>query len=105
MLNNGVCSTTRSTIVVLPAPDGAETMKSRPRLLLDILHLLAHLLELGLGGDDQLGDAEAVGLRADGIDLPIHFLQQEVELSTAGFDRPAQRHPVRRVAAKPLDLL
>ena len=41
--------TSRSTTVVLPVPDGADTMKSRPAARsLDILHLLAHLLELGL---------------------------------------------------------
>ena len=53
---SGHTSTSRSTTVVLPVPDGAETTNSRPRraaALLDILHLLADALELGLGGDDE----------------------------------------------------
>ena len=52
---SGICATSRSTTVVLPAPDGADTTNSRPRRpLLDILHLLAHLLELRLDADDEL---------------------------------------------------
>src|SRR5438552_947343 len=82
----GVCSTSRSTSVVLPAPDGAETMKSSPRRpepLLDILDLLAHLLELRLRGDHELGHAQTVGLRAHRVDLAVHLLQQKVELAPA----------------------
>src|SRR3989442_14937204 len=67
----GVICTSRSTRVVLPVPDGADTMNRRPRCLLpestlpallDILDLLAHLLELGLCRDDHLRDAQPVGL-------------------------------------------
>ena len=53
----------RRVSVVLPAPDGDETMTRTPRSLtlhgtvrrasFDVLHLLAHLLELGLGLDDR----------------------------------------------------
>src|SRR5882762_2773333 len=84
----GITWTSRSTSVVLPVPDGADTMKSSPRLagetgarLFDILHLLAHLLELRLRVDDQLGHAEAVGLGADRVHLAVHLLQQEIELA------------------------
>src|SRR4029453_5995727 len=90
---------------------GAETMKSRPRRraasigLLDILDLLAHLLELGFGVDDQLRDAHAVGLRADGVAFAIYFLEQEVEFAAARFIGLGERLPVREVRAKPRDFL
>ena len=53
----GTHSTSRSTSVVLPAPEGAETMNRRP--LLNVLDLLAHLLELGFCRNDELRDAKA----------------------------------------------
>src|SRR5688572_24292307 len=105
MCRLGTSCTRRSTRVVLPVPDGAETMNSRPRRaappLLDILDLLPHLLEFGLGVDDQLRDAEAVGLRADGVDLPVHLLEQEIELAPARLRALGERHPVRQMGAEP----
>src|SRR5438552_18598971 len=107
----GVCSTSRSTSVVLPAPDGADTMKSKParpgpvaprpgsgrprgsrgvEASLDILDLLAHLLELRLRRDDELRDTEAVGLGTHRVDLAVHLLQQEVELASARLRRVGQ---------------
>src|SRR6188474_3039797 len=81
ILRLGTACTSRSTSVVFPVPEAADTMNSRPRrgaawpaASLDILHLLAHLLELRLGRDDQFGDIHAVGLRADRIDLAVHLL-------------------------------
>src|SRR5688500_6099673 len=107
MCRLGTSCTSRSTRVVLPVPDGAETMNSRPRRaaapLLDILNLLPHLLEFGLGVDDQLRNAEAVGLGADGVDLAVHFLEQEIELPAARLGTVGQRRPVREVAAEPGD--
>ena len=50
----GTMCTRRSTSVVFPVPDGADTINSRPRrpgTSFDILDLLPHLLELGLRGD------------------------------------------------------
>src|SRR5687767_15954779 len=109
MCRLGTSCTRRSTRVVLPVPDGAETMNSRPRRaappLLDILDLLPHLLEFGLGVDDQLRNAEAVGLRADGVDLPVHLLEQEIELPAAWLWPVGQRRPVREVAAESGDFL
>src|SRR6185503_16225170 len=93
ILRPGVCSTRRSTSVVFPAPDGAETMNSSPRRaapLLDILDLLAHLLELRLRGDDQLGYAKAVGLGTHRIHFAVHLLEQEVELASARLSRVDQ---------------
>src|SRR5687768_3074659 len=116
MCRCGTSCASRSTSVVLPVPDGAETMNSRPRRcaadgpwsagalaeagLLDILDLLAHLFEFGLGVDDQLRDAQAVGLRTDGVDFAVHLLQEEIELAPAGLGSTGQRGPVRQVGAE-----
>src|SRR3954470_17596733 len=101
MRSRGTCPTSRSTSVVLPAPEGAETMNSRPREpgLLGILNLLAHFLELGLGRDDDLGDLQPVRLRPHRVDLAVHFLQQEIELAAARLGALGERIPVRDVAA------
>src|SRR5262247_2432903 len=105
----GVCSTSRSTSVVFPAPEGADTMNSRPRRpgpvegLLDILDLLAHLLELRLRRDHELRHAEAVGFRPHRVHLAVHLLEQKIELAPARLRRGGERDPVRHVAAKALD--
>ena len=66
----GTICTSRSHRVVLPVPDGADTMNSRPRrpgpvvaaaALLNVLHLLAQLFQLGLGGNDHFGHLQPVG--------------------------------------------
>src|SRR5579872_5712674 len=98
MVSPGIRVTRRSTSVVFPAPDGADTMNSSP--LLNVLDLFPHLLQLGLRGDDQLGHLEAVGLRAHRVDLAVHLLQQEIELAAARFGAVRQRLPVRHVAAE-----
>src|SRR5687767_5924949 len=97
----GSTCTSRSTSVVLPVPDGADTMKSSPRRLLDILNLLPHALEFRLRLDDQLRDVQSVGLGPDRVDLAVHLLQQKIELAAARFRARGQRRPVREVAAKP----
>src|SRR5262245_43655548 len=71
---------------------------------LDILDLLAHLLELRLCRDDQLGDAQAVGFRAHRVHFAVHLLEQEIELAAARLRGPGERAPVRDVAAEALDL-
>src|SRR6185503_1755509 len=90
--------TSRSTSVVLPVPDGAETMNSRPRprALLDILDLLAHLFELGFGVDDQFRDVKAIGLGAERVYFTVHFLDQEIELAPAWLLAVRERLPVRQ---------
>src|SRR5262245_45298405 len=105
----GTRCTSRSTIVVLPVPDGAETMNSSPPppctwlggRLFDILDLLAHPLELRLGVDDEFRNAQAVGLGADGVDLPVHLLQQKIQLASARFVAVHERGPVRQVRPEP----
>src|SRR5687768_3263468 len=115
----GSTCTSFSTSVVLPVPEGADTMNSSPRTAgacatrsgrgaaasLDILHLLAHAFELGFGFDDQLGDVQAIGFGANGVDLAVHLLEQKIELAPARFDRPRQRVPMLQVTAKAGDLL
>src|SRR5262249_35836782 len=106
----------RSTSVVFPVPDGADTMNSSPRragpasrdapagALLNVLHLFAHLFELGLRRNDQLGDPQAVRLPAARIDLAVHLLQQEIELAAARLVAVAQDAPMRHVGPEPRDL-
>src|SRR5215212_7781871 len=97
--------TSRSTSVVLPVPDGADTMKSSPRsraasrASLNILDLLAHLLEFRLRVDDQLRHVQAIGFRTDGVHLAVHLLQQEIELAAARLGAARERIPMREVRA------
>src|SRR5215216_2101664 len=112
MCTFGRSCTRRSTSVVLPVPDGAETMNSSPRRpggaapsLLDILDLLSHLLELRFRVDDQLRDADAIRFCTDGVDLAVHFLQQEIELAPARLRSVSQRRPMREVGAEPRHFL
>src|SRR5262245_38434950 len=107
---SGVRSTSFSTTVVLPVPDGAETTKRRPRwpcgaALLNVLHLLAHPLELRLHVDDDRRDLEAFGLRPDRVDLAVHLLQQEVELPAARLRAVGEIGPVHEVGAEADQLL
>ena len=46
------------------------------------------------------GHLQTVGLRADGVDLAVHLLQQEIELAPARLGGAGQRRPVREVAAE-----
>src|SRR5688572_25865833 len=107
MRRSGTRCTSRSTSVVLPVPDGAETMNSSPLALsaveglFDILNLLAHPLELRLGVDDEFRHAQAVGLGADRINLAVHLLQQKVQLAPARLVPVDERCPVRQVRPEP----
>src|SRR5262245_24122566 len=99
---SGVRSTSFSTTVVLPVPDGAETTKSRPRCpcgapLLDILDLLTHPLELRLHVHDDRRDLQPFRLRPDRVDLAVHLLQEEVELPAAGLRAVGEIAPVDQV--------
>src|SRR5438477_12178757 len=73
---------TRLMRVVLPAPDGPETMNKVPSgwKLLDILDLLADALDLGFQFYDEASDGRGARLRAHGVDLAQHLLREEVEL-------------------------
>src|SRR5688572_2396195 len=87
-------------------------MNSRPRGpsgavggSLNVLDLLAHLLELGLGRGDELRDAQTIGLRTHGVYFAVHLLQQEIELPAAWLGGFRQRGPVRHVASEAGDFL
>ena len=90
---SGGVARNRCASVVLPAPDGAERTRSSPgpARSLDILHLLAHALDLGLEGDDHAGDLGALRLRAGRVHLAVHLLDEEVELASGGLARGEQR--------------
>src|SRR6266849_11205610 len=76
------CARAASISVVLPAPDGPETMNSVPSgwKLLDILYLLADALDLGFQFNHQHSNVRGTRLRAHGVDLTEHLLGEEVQL-------------------------
>src|SRR5258708_33896424 len=76
-----------SLSVVFPAPLGDDRIRSR-KSSLDILHLLAHPLDLRLHLDDGVRDRRVGALGADGVRLARHLLQEKIE---AAADRFAAR--------------
>src|SRR5205823_361738 len=48
---------------------------------LHVLHLLAQALQFFLDHHHRVRDLDVVGLRADGIALAVHLLEQEVQLA------------------------
>src|SRR5919108_4596544 len=106
MTRSGTTWTSRSTTVVFPVPDGAETTKSCPRRTsFDILHLLAHLLQFGLQRHDELGHARSLRFRAERVHFAVHLLKEEVELAAARLRRIRERAPMLDVGAEPDGLL
>src|SRR5262249_61055442 len=86
----GSLPTKRPASVVLPAPDGEDKTSSRPRrrigacpacwpVSLNVLHLLAHLidhrLELQAGARRLL----VIGFGAQGVGLAVQFLCQKIQ--------------------------
>src|SRR5579884_706806 len=70
--------------VVLPPPDGAEItinngVDCASPMLFNVLRLLAEFFQLGLERHHRARDDAVVRLRADGIDLAIDLLRQEIE--------------------------
>src|SRR5262245_42285492 len=65
-----------STRLVFPAPDGATTTKTFP--LLNVLDLLAHLLDQHLQLDRDSRDLVRDRLRAEGVRFAIQLLAEEV---------------------------
>src|SRR5258708_4818064 len=63
--------------VDFPTPEGPEMTSRVP--LLNVLHLLFDLLQLGFHVDGRRGDLAVVGLRRDRVRLAAHLLGQEVE--------------------------
>ena len=80
--------------VVLPAPDGDDSTSIRPRrairlafapsraiALLQVLHLLAELLDHGLELQPDIGQFDVVGFGAQRIGFAVELLGQEIELA------------------------
>src|SRR5262245_10040170 len=78
-----ICSATTT----LPCPTFTRCVPDPPppfARLFKVLRLLPHLLDYALGGERRLAELEVVGLGADGVDLAIQLLDQEIQ-------RPADR--------------
>src|SRR5690606_22303816 len=109
MTTPGTTCTRRSTTVVLPVPDGADTTYRRPpasaAVLLDILDLLAHLLQLCLGRHDEFRHSCAFGLGAYCIHLAVHFLQQKVEFAPHGLLAVHHVPPMAGMGPQPHEFL
>src|SRR2546430_7598915 len=52
-----------------------------PRVLLDVLDLLADALEFTLELDHAVGDGRIVAFRANGIHFAVHFLHQKFDFA------------------------
>src|SRR5690242_16530562 len=109
-------------IVVLPAPEGEERTSISPRRLtsmkpddpaavliksssLDVLDLLAQLLDRRLQVDADAGEADIGTLGAERVGLAVEFLAEEVELAPDGAalgDEVARR---RDMGVQPVQLL
>src|SRR4029079_3101644 len=66
-------------MVDLPAPEGPDTTIRLGRRSLNVLHLFAQSLDLGLEGHHVLYHLRGYGLAADGGGFPRHLLGQEIE--------------------------
>src|SRR5207302_1165344 len=68
-----------STSVVFPAPDGATTTKRFPITSLDVLDLLAHLLDQHLHLDRDARDLVRDRFRAERVGLAVELLAEKIE--------------------------
>src|SRR5262245_34246194 len=115
MVRFGSSPSSLREIVVLPAPEGEERTSIKPRRLtsmkpddpaplcdrwplmdsssLDVLDLLAQLLDRGFELDADIGEADIGALGAKRVGLAVEFLAEEVELPP---DRAAFRHEIAR---------
>ena len=115
MLRSAVSSMRDS--VVLPAPDGDDSTSIRPRRAiglgswharhrsLQVLHLLAELLDHGLELQADIGQLDVVGLGAQRIRFAVELLRQKIELAA---DRAAvgeQLARLRDMRGEPVELL
>src|SRR5262249_50955607 len=96
--------------VVFPAPEGDDRMRRRkssaPRSgSLDILHLLAHPLDLRLHLDHRVRDGAVLRFRADSMDLARRLLQKEIEPPADRLARAEVRLELREVALEARQLL
>src|SRR4029077_19689384 len=88
--------------VVLPAPEGEDSTSIRPRRAiaapsLDILHLLAHLLDGALQVDADARELDVGRFRAQRIGLAIELLAEEIELAAHRLVAPGARQQIARL--------
>src|SRR5207253_7315329 len=92
MVSSGIRSINSRDSVVLPAPDGDDSTNISPRrstpsrlalpaaiVSLQVLHLLAELLDHVLHRKSGIGQFEIVRLGAAGIDLAVELLRQKIQ--------------------------
>src|SRR5262245_4502658 len=82
-----------------------STGQHAARSSLDILHLLAHLIDHRLQSKSGARDLHVVGLGAERIGLAIKFLGEEVELAADGPVLAEQLASRADMGAQPLQLL
>src|SRR4051794_9593561 len=112
----------RETRVLLPLPEGPETTTRRPGRLvqcergpiatprglagsLNVLDQFPDLLQLPLDLDDAPADLDVVGLRADGIGLAAHLLDDELQLAAGAVGAADHLGVLLEVGAEAGDLL
>src|SRR5512133_620488 len=94
----------RPVRVVLPAPEGEDTMNRRGELF-DILHLLAHPFRFRLQFDDQVRKCCVLALGAQGIRLPTYFLQEKIHASSRRLGGLDERTKLFEMALEASELL
>src|SRR5687767_14581803 len=80
-----ISASARARTVDFPAPEGPDTTTRFGSRSLNVLHLLAHALDLFLERHHLVGHRRRRGLAADGVHLAGHLLREEVEPLPAGF--------------------
>src|SRR3546814_827946 len=109
MVMSASLSSSASDRVVLPAPDGEDRTSMRPRrptcLSLDILNLLAQLIDDGFQFEAYSRQADVCGLRAEGICFTVEFLCQEIEPAARRFASGKKLASLRHMGGQAVDLL
>ena len=103
--------------MVLPAPDGDERTSISPRrtaapgcaccpdiALLQVLHLLAELLDDALELQADIGEFDIVRLGAERVDLAIKLLREEIEPPADGAAAGNEFACLRNVRREPIQL-
>src|SRR5262245_40828082 len=88
MVIEGSLSSSLRVSVVLPAPEGDEITRRRPRrsmgmvlALFNVLHLLAHLIYDGFEAEPDAAQRFILRLGAKSIGFAMKFLRQKIELA------------------------
>src|SRR5947208_13034037 len=89
---------------LLPAPEGAVMTNSLPLTLLNVLHLLAHLLDEQLQFECAIGYLRARGLGGERIGFAIEFLCEEVQALARSTSVTQHSIDFRKVHRQPLEL-